>query len=225
VTLGQIAVLIGLAVGIGRFRRGRVLAMLAVSTAVLFWLQPAEPIAMLGFLLPLGVLGLTVVSWVVTSERRQRKWQDNWPAIAVMAGVVLIVALGSGGVLSLNGVLVAPTAEVLVGALGCIAVAAALLWGSANGSAVLPGILAGLIVVLFVLVKTSGAAEGLLTWAQQVRGAESGLDPGIAFSVLGCSYVAFRILHTIRDRQSGRLPSVDLGEYATYVIFFPAFVA
>jgi len=42
---------------------------------------------------------------------------------------------------------------------------------------------------------------------------------------LGFSYIAFRILHTIRDRQSGRLPAVSLQEYVTYVIFFPALTA
>ncbi len=42
---------------------------------------------------------------------------------------------------------------------------------------------------------------------------------------LGFSYIAFRLIHTIRDRQSGRLPPVDLAEYVTYVIFFPALVA
>jgi alginate O-acetyltransferase complex protein AlgI len=42
---------------------------------------------------------------------------------------------------------------------------------------------------------------------------------------LGFSYIAFRLLHTIRDRQSGRLPVVSLSEYLVYVIFFPALTA
>ena len=32
-------------------------------------------------------------------------------------------------------------------------------------------------------------------------------------------------MHTIRDRQSGRLPAVTLAEYVNYAIFFPAFTA
>ena len=42
---------------------------------------------------------------------------------------------------------------------------------------------------------------------------------------LGFSYVAFRLIHTLRDRQNGRLPVVSLQEYLVYVIFFPAFTA
>ena len=35
----------------------------------------------------------------------------------------------------------------------------------------------------------------------------------------------FALMHTIRDRQSGRLPAVTLAEYVNYVIFFPSFTA
>ncbi len=42
---------------------------------------------------------------------------------------------------------------------------------------------------------------------------------------LGFSYVAFRLLHTLRDRQTGRLPALSLREYLTYLIFFPAYTA
>jgi len=42
---------------------------------------------------------------------------------------------------------------------------------------------------------------------------------------LGFSYVAFRLIHTLRDRQSGILPVLSLREYVTYVIFFPSFIA
>ena len=42
---------------------------------------------------------------------------------------------------------------------------------------------------------------------------------------LGFSYIAFRLLHTLRDRQTGRLPGVTLEEYFIYILFFPAFTA
>lgn len=42
---------------------------------------------------------------------------------------------------------------------------------------------------------------------------------------LGFSYVAFRLIHTLRDRQTGRLPNLTLREYFTYLIFFPSYTA
>ena len=53
-TLVQIAILAVLAALLGRLHAGRQLALLAASSAVLFWLQPSEPIAVAWFLAPRG---------------------------------------------------------------------------------------------------------------------------------------------------------------------------
>src|SRR5688572_21782984 len=42
---------------------------------------------------------------------------------------------------------------------------------------------------------------------------------------LGFSYIAFRLIHVLRDRQLGRLPELALPEFATYVVFFPSISA
>ena len=42
---------------------------------------------------------------------------------------------------------------------------------------------------------------------------------------LGYSYLAFRIIHTIRDKLSGRLQNISLQDYVIYVIFFPGVTA
>jgi D-alanyl-lipoteichoic acid acyltransferase DltB (MBOAT superfamily) len=42
---------------------------------------------------------------------------------------------------------------------------------------------------------------------------------------LGISYIAFRLIHVLRDRQTGRLPELSLSEFATYVVFFPSLAA
>ena len=44
-------------------------------------------------------------------------------------------------------------------------------------------------------------------------------------SWLGFSYVAFRLIHMLRERQMGKLPALSLREHMTYVIFFPALTA
>jgi D-alanyl-lipoteichoic acid acyltransferase DltB (MBOAT superfamily) len=42
---------------------------------------------------------------------------------------------------------------------------------------------------------------------------------------LGFSYIAFRLIHVLRDKQTGRLPEPSLPEFATYVVFFPSLSA
>ncbi|MDQ7034405.1 MAG: MBOAT family O-acyltransferase [Anaerolineae bacterium] len=47
----------------------------------------------------------------------------------------------------------------------------------------------------------------------------------LALGWLGFSYVAFRLIHTIRDRQSDILPTLSLRDYVAYIVFFPSFIA
>jgi alginate O-acetyltransferase complex protein AlgI len=80
------------------------------------------------------------------------------------------------------------------------------------------------IVLVFVVLKTPALTTALTNYLSVLRG-ENILDKSTALTWLGFSYTAFRLLHTIRDRQAGRLPSVKLAEYVNYVIFFPSFTA
>jgi D-alanyl-lipoteichoic acid acyltransferase DltB (MBOAT superfamily) len=58
---------------------------------------------------------------------------------------------------------------------------------------------------------------------------QTGQDASLASAAdlewLGFSYVAFRLIHALRDRQSGLLPHLSLRELLTYTVFFPSLVA
>jgi alginate O-acetyltransferase complex protein AlgI len=81
------------------------------------------------------------------------------------------------------------------------------------------------IIVVFILLKAPPLTTSL---AQFLRG-QAGLDVTLALprdiEWLGFSYVAFRLIHTLRDKQMGILPTLSLREYVTYVIFFSAYTA
>jgi D-alanyl-lipoteichoic acid acyltransferase DltB (MBOAT superfamily) len=82
-----------------------------------------------------------------------------------------------------------------------------------------------LTIGLFLLIKIPTLSLWLSSFLRTLSG-QSLTNVSINdFRWLGFSYVAFRLIHTIRDKQSGRFPSVDVGEFITYVIFFPAFTA
>jgi len=86
-------------------------------------------------------------------------------------------------------------------------------------------LLAFLILGLFIIIKS----DPLATWASRAARVWIGQFPELAsradLSWLGFSYLALRLLHTLRDQTTGRLPALSLQEYVTYVIFFPAFTA
>jgi len=80
------------------------------------------------------------------------------------------------------------------------------------------------IVAVFVVLKSPALNWRLNGWLAGMRGVPLTVDT-LPISWLGYSYLAFRLLHTIRDRQTGRLPGVTLGEYVNYAVFFPAFTS
>jgi len=59
---------------------------------------------------------------------------------------------------------------------------------------------------------TSSTMRGL---TGQSRELASALD----IRWLGFSYLAFRLIHTLRDRQTGHLPAMQLDEYLVYMLF------
>jgi D-alanyl-lipoteichoic acid acyltransferase DltB (MBOAT superfamily) len=200
--------------------------LLGLSVLAIFWLQPAMPIRFLDFWLPVLTLAITLCSWLLTAEKEQVRSKQTLVTTAFLFLLILLVALtrhlGWDGVLTANRP--PQTLQVLVG-LGILAVLAFLLgWlGKSTARWQGVGILALLLVFIFLKLPDltlwlSGTVRG---WVGQSTANASALD----IRWLGFSYVAFRLIHTLRDRQAGRLGDVSLQAYVNYVIFFPAISA
>jgi D-alanyl-lipoteichoic acid acyltransferase DltB (MBOAT superfamily) len=101
---------------------------------------------------------------------------------------------------------------------------AALLWRVPAGRRVWLAavvVILALLVVLKTEVLTTAASGGLRALGGQPAELASALD----LRWLGFSYLAFRLIHVLRDRATGRLPKVSLREFLTYALFFPAYTA
>jgi alginate O-acetyltransferase complex protein AlgI len=81
------------------------------------------------------------------------------------------------------------------------------------------------IIAIFAVLNTESLATQLSRWWRTMTGQDPAVASLVDLSWLGFSYVAFRLIHTLRDRQTGLLPVLSLREYVTYVIFAPSFVA
>lgn len=206
--------------------RGRGWILLILSTVTIFWLQPSMPIRFLDFWLPVGTLAITVYSWLLTAESDQKRMRENWLTGFVILILVLLIALTR--YLSLEGLITAnrppQTLQVGVGLIILIIVAFGLGWiGKPSTRWLGVGIVS--LLALFIILKlpalTLWVSSLLRTWVGQSSAGASPVD----IRWLGFSYVAFRLIHTLRDRQAGRLPAVTLRDYLNYVIFFPAISA
>ena len=222
----QILALTGLAVLLGLLRRGRNLALVGLGALVIYWIQPSSPVfPSLSFWLPTLTLFITVLAWAITAPPEARGLRSNWPGLAVLCGAILLVAFSKSLPWTRDFF---PASASLVLAGGALAVFVGLAVGLSfikTQSRLLLGVAALGILAIFIFLKSPGLSERLLTFVGNWRGRT--LDDSAAFNIawLGYSYIAFRLLHTLRDRQSGVLPAVGLAEYVNYAIFFPSFTA
>jgi alginate O-acetyltransferase complex protein AlgI len=228
-SIQEILVLIGASLILGViFRQTRWINPLLVASIIfIYWLQPDTELRYLGYWLPSISLAIMVISWALTASPEIRNQPEHLKTLAIILAAVL--ALSSLKVIDPERVLgfvslprlttILPYLLALTILLGIIIfyknpVHPVGLW-----------ILFSLIIFLFIVLKTPALAKmGSQAW-RLMAGQSQALATSIELSWLGYSYLAFRILHTVRDKQAGRLPDIALNEYLVYLVFFPTFVA
>ena len=82
-----------------------------------------------------------------------------------------------------------------------------------------------LFIVLLLIIKTEPLARGVSAIIRSALGRDVSLASAGDVQWLGFSYIAFRLMHILRERSNPRFPKLTLRETITYVIFFPSFTA
>lgn len=227
-TLTQIFIFAGLGLAAGRFYKtiSRGWLLFIASALAVFWLQPASLVRNLPFLLPAASLGLAATVWALTLTREYRATrQDRWAA-GLLAALILLVSL-TRTLEPLSNLLAVrpPRLEVAAGAALVILALALLAYRLGRGRALALGGAALALIALLVVLKSPPLAAAASAVLRTLTGQDPALASSIDFGWLGFSYIAFRLIHVLRDRASGRLPQVSLRDFVTYIVFFPALTA
>ena len=200
--------------------------ILLVSVLALYWLQPAMPIRNLDFWLPTVSLALVLLGWGVTRPKDTPLARSDLAAGLAILAVALVV-----GLLRYLDPLccITPTTPPVATEVAVVLLVVMLLaWLVARfAPSQRLGLSVGivLVLILFLVLKTDRFALAASQALRLVVGQKAELAKASDLSWLGFSYIAFRLLHTFRERQNGRLPALALPEYASYVLFFPALTA
>ncbi len=229
-TLSQIAIfaILGLVYAALIPARWRGWMLYVVSLIAIYALQPTLNIRWLDYSLPTATLLLAAGGWWLTrptpdSESPPTSRRDDLIALVVMITVALLLTVSR--YIELPFTLTSRPPEITSAALALV---------TALGITALIGVLpsrlrltAGilLLVGLFIVIKSPPLATAASAFLRQRTAQDASLASPVDLGWLGFSYVAFRLIHTLRDRQMGILPAVGLREYLTYVIFFPAYTA
>ena len=222
-TVANIGILALAALVIGQLGKRRELALLGVSVFVVYWLQPPQGFVSLVYWMPTATIALTVICWLLISTPEVRGWKQNLPAVLVIVGVMLVVDLNQ--YFGFEKIYMTSTPRLWMFALAITAFAfIALLLVKLPRPSFIFGAAFTAIIFLFIYLKTPFFVNSTFAWINSLRGGEVE-NTRVVFSWLGFSYIAFRLMHTLRDRQVDRLPVLTLSEYVNYVIFFPSFTA
>jgi alginate O-acetyltransferase complex protein AlgI len=204
--------------------RWRGWALYLGSLVAIYWLQPPLAIRWLDYALPTASIALAALAWWITRPAGARPTRDDAAALAAALIVITVLALPRYLDLPLTLTTRPPPAETVAAALLLLGLAALAVRRALGPRRALAAALIALIG-LFIVLKLPPLTEQV---ARLLR-LNAGQDPTLAASTelgwLGFSYLAFRLIHTFRDRQSGLLPALSLRETVTYAIFAPAYTA
>src|SRR5687768_7044920 len=224
----QIGASILTALLIGALTRGtlRRYLLLASSVLAVYWFQPALPLRSFDFWLPSLSLALTVLTWLIVSQPRAWHLRQNLIGLSIILGLVTLIALSR--YIFPEPILTATTPPQFIQYFGFLILAGLALasfgWISHRQLWMIGGTIILLIAILVVLKTPSFSLQtSILIRTLANRPVESAAFTDLRW--LGFSYIAFRLIHVLRDKQMGRLPELSLPEFATYVIFFPALAA
>jgi alginate O-acetyltransferase complex protein AlgI len=238
-TFTNILVFAAVSLAAGVLPRARAWLLFIASVLAVYWLQPALPVRNLDFWLPTASIGLAAAVWIITARKRGQAGDPGAPAgsgnrrmaradwIALLVLGLAVSALALTRYLDLGPILTAARPPeflwVLIG-LGIAAVLLGGLWILAPRRW-LPVAAILVLLALFVVIKTDALTQAAAAILRRLAGQSADLASPLDIRWLGFSYIAFRLIHALRDRMTGRLPDTSLREFITYGIFFPAVTA
>jgi D-alanyl-lipoteichoic acid acyltransferase DltB (MBOAT superfamily) len=192
----------------------------------LYSLQPGLSLRAFDFWLPTTAIVLTLWIWIATQDQESQTTKENLQSLTLLITILIIVVISSYLPKDYRYFVSLPVnlLEVFV-SLIFIAIVA---WGILRIKRLkhqIDILFILLIVGIFVSLKAPYITREIARVARQVTGQSPELANVLDLNWLGFSYIAFRLLHVLRDYRSGRLPIMGFQVFLLYVFFFPALSA
>ena len=192
----------------------------------IYWFQPVVPLRSFDFWLPSMSLALVILTWLITSAPGTWKLKQNVIGLLSIIGAVTLVEFTR--YILPEPVLTATIPPNIIQFTTFLAVITAIILFFTFLSRRLAwtlSLFSILLISILIILKSPElslqASIFFRTMANRPTETASALD----LRWLGFSYIAFRLIHVLRDKQMKRLSELSLPEFATYVVFFPSLAA
>lgn len=200
-------------------------ALYGLSIMAVYLLQPPLPIRFSDFILPTATLALTTAVWWFTRASDQQTSREDLIALGLMVVVIFVLSLNR--FLDIDARITPSRPPDPLAVMSGLALFGLMMFASGVIFRAKWRLRIALLALigLFIILKSDFLGSGVSGLWRGTTGQDASLAALTDLNWLGFSYIAFRLIHTIRDRQSGLLPTLSLREYMTYVVFFPALIA
>jgi D-alanyl-lipoteichoic acid acyltransferase DltB (MBOAT superfamily) len=226
--LTQIAASILTAILVGALTRGtrRTYSLLVLSLLAIYWFQPVVPLRSFDFWFPSLSIALVILTWFITSTAGAWKAKQNVIGLLIIVSVITLVDLT-------RYILPEPilTATIPPNIIQYLVFLAIIVFTTLSFTylsrrfAWTLSIAAVLLIAILVVLKTPALSLQTSIFFRALANRPTETASALDLRWFGFSYIAFRLIHVLRDKQTGRLPELTLPEFATYVVFFPALSA
>ena len=225
--LTQIAASILTSILVGALTRGtrRTYSLLALSVLAVYWFQPAVPLRSFDFWIPTLSLTLVTLTWFVTSQHGAWKTKQNITGLLIIIGVITVVDLSRYLPEPTITVTIPPRFILVAAFLVMMAFAISISSLLARRFAWPLSLLTIVLISILIILKSPSLSLQASILFRTIMDRPLETASSLDLRWLGFSYIAFRLIHVLRDRQTGRLPELSLPEFGTYVVFFPTLAA
>src|SRR6185503_3375376 len=204
----------------------RTYMLLALSVLAVYWFQPLLPLRSFDFWLPSLSLALVILVWFLTSQTDAWLARQNAYGLLIILGMVTIIDLTRYIFPDpLFTASLPPRFGVFLIFIVALAITILLITRLSRAYTWILSIVIILLIAILLILKSPTLSLQTSIFIREMtrRSADSASTSDLRW--LGFSYIAFRLIHVLRDRQLGRLPELALPEFATYVVFFPSLSA
>ncbi len=229
--LTQIAVSILAALLVGALTRttARVFFLLALSVLGIYWFQPAIPLRSFDFWIPSISIALVLLTWFITSQPGAWKSRENLIGISIIIGLITLIDI-SRYILPDPIITTSAPPQFIQYFLFTIIIAGIILPFSKFSNPRSISIVVILLIAILLILKSPSLSLQASVFFRTLMNRPVENASALDLRWLGFSYIAFRLIHVLRDKQTStgsarQLPDLSLPEFATYVIFFPSLSA